>query len=171
MDAAHALSACKECLTLPLASKVLAIASLHVLRDLSPDQLEPSAVQLLSGLDDPYVTLNAIEAISVAPPSSSAELAKALLLRLSLSTSSEVRDSVARYLGEKVSLDIMEDLKEPALSGDASLRVCRPGGHAPQDHRRTGAESRRRHRVPLPGPSRGPRAQPEIRGPDAVDAG
>ena len=123
VDAAHALSACKECLTLPLASKVLAIASLHVLRDLSPDQLEPSAVQLLSSLDDPYVTLNAIEAISVAPPSSSAELAKALLLRLSLSTSSEVRDSLARYLGEKVSLDIMEDLKEPALSGNASLRA------------------------------------------------
>ena len=123
VDAAHALSACKECLTLPLASKVLAIASLHVLRDLSPDQLEPSAVQLLSGVDDPYVTLNAIEAISVAPPSSSGELAKALLLRLTLSTSAEVRDCLARYLAEKVSLDIMEDLKEPALSGDAALRA------------------------------------------------
>jgi|GEM_PF-1931408 len=123
VDGAHALSACKECLTLPLASKVLAIASLHILRDLSPDQLEPSAVQLLSSVDDPYVTLNAIEAISVAPPSSNADLAKALLLRLSRSTSNEVRDSVARYLGEKVSLDIMEDLKEPAVSGDASLRA------------------------------------------------
>jgi class 3 adenylate cyclase len=124
VDAAHALSACKECLTLPLASKVLAIASLHVLRDLSPDQLEPSAVQLLSGLDDPYVTLNAVEAISVGPPSSSGELAKALLLRLSLSSSSEVRDSVARYLGEKISLDIMEGLKEPALNGGPPLRAA-----------------------------------------------
>ena len=123
VDGVHALSACKACLTLPLASKVLAIASLHVLRDLSPDQLEPSTVQLLSGMDDPYVTLNAIEVISVAPPSSSADLAKALLLRFSLSTSSEVRDSVARCLGEKISLDIMEDLKEPALSGDTSLRA------------------------------------------------
>jgi len=123
VDAAHALSACKECLALPLASKVLAIASLHVLRDLSPEQLEPSAIQLLANLDDPYVTLNAIEAISVGPPSSSGDLAKALLLRLSLSTSSEVRDSVARYLGEKMSLDIMESLKEPALNGDASLRA------------------------------------------------
>jgi class 3 adenylate cyclase/HEAT repeat protein len=123
VDAAHALSACKECLALPLVSKVLAIASLHVLRGLSPEQLEPSAIQLLANLDDPYITLNAIEAISVDPPSSSGELAKALLARLSLSTSSEVRDSVARYLGEKMSLDIMESLKEPALNGDAPLRA------------------------------------------------
>ncbi len=123
VDAAHAVSACKECLALPLASKVLAIASLHVLRDLSPEQLEPSAIQLLANLDDPYVTLNAIEAISVGPPSSSGELANALLTRLSRATSTEVRDSVARYLGEKMTLDIMESLKEPALNGDDSLRA------------------------------------------------
>jgi class 3 adenylate cyclase/HEAT repeat protein len=122
-DAASAVKACKENLTLPLASKILAIASLHLLRELEPSLLEPSATGLLASLDDPYVTLNAIEAISAAPPTSSAELARALLTRVSLAGTSEVRDSAAGYLGEKVLLDITESLKDMALSGDDSRRA------------------------------------------------
>ena len=124
VDPARAEAACKECLALPLTSKVLAIASLHLLRDLNPAQLEPSATRLLASQDDPYVTLNALEAISVGPASASGDLAKALLARLSLSSSREVREAVARYLGEKISLDITESLKDPALSGDEERRAA-----------------------------------------------
>ena len=74
----------QECLTPPLASKVLAIASLHLLRELNPSALEPSSARLLSAQDDPYITLNAVEAISASPASSNGDLAKALLTRLSL---------------------------------------------------------------------------------------
>ena len=119
-------AACKECLTLPLASKVLAIASLHLLRELTSELLEPSATRLLASQDDPYVTLNALEAISAGPPSSSGELAKALLTALlPRRVSREVRDAAGRrYLGEKVTVDITESLKEPALTGDDARRAA-----------------------------------------------
>jgi class 3 adenylate cyclase len=68
--------------------------------------------------------MNAIEAISDGPQSSSGELAKALLARLNLGVNREVRDAVASYLGEKMSLDITESLKEPGLSGDEALRAA-----------------------------------------------
>src|SRR5271157_438580 len=123
VDIPDAEAACKECLTLPLASKILAIASLHLLRELNLGLLEPAATRLLASQDDPYVTLNALEAISAAPPSSSGELAKALLTRFSLASSREVRDALTAFLGEKVSVDITESLKEHILSGDEARRT------------------------------------------------
>ena len=113
-----AVAACKECLTTPLASKVLAIASLQLLRELSPAELEPSSARLLSAQDDPYITLNALEAINAFPASSNGELVKALLTRLTLSTSREVTESLATYLGDKVSLDINESLRDMYAGGD-----------------------------------------------------
>jgi len=124
VDVPAAEAACMECLALPLASKVLAIASLHLLREMHIELLEPSATRLLASQDDPYVTLNALEVLSAAPPSSSPELAKALLTRLSLAGSREVREAVAAFLGDKMALDITESLKEPSLSGDDALRAA-----------------------------------------------
>jgi class 3 adenylate cyclase len=124
VDPPGAEAACRECVALPLGSKVLAISSLHILRDLNPGLLEESATRLLASQDDPYVSMNALEAISLGPTSASGELAKALLARLSLSSSREVRDAVAKYLGEKISLDITESLKDPALSGDDERRAA-----------------------------------------------
>ncbi|HTP58778.1 MAG TPA: hypothetical protein VMM82_07665, partial [Spirochaetia bacterium] len=117
-----AAAACSDCLTLPLASKVLAITSLHLLRELSPSELEPSSAKLLSAQDDPYITLNAVEAITAFPATSNGDLAKALLTRLELSSNREVRESLAGYLGDKVSLDIMESLRDKYASGDASRK-------------------------------------------------
>jgi len=118
----EAVAACNECLTLPLASKVLAIASLHLLRELSPSELEPSSATLLSAQDDPYITLNAVEAISAFPASSNGDLAKALLTRLSLSTNREVIESIGVYLGDKASLDIMESLRDVYAGGDGARK-------------------------------------------------
>jgi class 3 adenylate cyclase/HEAT repeat protein len=123
-DIPAAEAACKECLALPLASKVLAISSLHLLRELHLELLEPSATRLLASQDDPYVTMNALEAISAGPPSASGELARALLSRLSLDTSREVRDALVAFLGQKVSVDIMESLKESMLSTDEARRAA-----------------------------------------------
>jgi class 3 adenylate cyclase len=123
-DIPAAEAACKECLTLPLASKVLAISSLHLLRELHLELLEPAATRLLASQDDPYVTLNALEAISGGLPSASGELARALLSRLSLDTSREVRDALVAFLGRKVSVDIMESLKESMLSTDEGRRAA-----------------------------------------------
>jgi class 3 adenylate cyclase len=117
-----AAAACNDCLTIPLASKVLAIASLHLLRELSPLELEPSSARLLAAQDDPYITLNAVEAITAFPASTNGDLAKALLTRLALSTSREVIESLSAYLGDKVSLDIMESLRDMYASGDASRK-------------------------------------------------
>jgi len=122
VDPASAEVGCKECVALPLASKVLAIASLHLLRDLRPDQLEPSATRLLASQDDPYVTMNSLEVISDGPSSTSGELAKALLTRLSLASSREVRDAIVAYLGDKMSLDITESLKDRGVGGDEAVR-------------------------------------------------
>ncbi|HUJ73885.1 MAG TPA: adenylate/guanylate cyclase domain-containing protein, partial [bacterium] len=123
-DIPSAEAACRESLALPLASKVLAITSLHLLRELNLELLEPSATRLLASQDDPYVTMNALEAISASPPTASAELARALLARLSLDSSREVRDALVAFLGQKVSVDITESLKEPALTGDDSRRAA-----------------------------------------------
>ena len=123
-DIPAAEAACKECLALPLASKVLAISSLHLLRELHLELLEPAATRLLASQDDPYVTMNALEAISAGPPSTSGELARALLSRLSLDTSREVRDALVSFLGRKVAVDITESLKEPMLSSDEGRRTA-----------------------------------------------
>jgi len=122
VNPAGAVAACNECLTPPLTSKVLAITSLHLLRELSPSELEPSSARLLSAQDDPYITLNAVEAIAASSPSSNGDLAKALLTRLSLSTSREVEESLSAYLGDKISLDIMESLRDLYASGDAARK-------------------------------------------------
>ncbi len=122
MDIPGAEAACKECLALPLASKVLAIASLHLLRELNLSLLEPAATRLLASQDDPYVTMNALEAISAGPPSTSGDLAKALLTRFSMDTSREVRDALTTFLGDKISVDVTENLKEHALSGDEARK-------------------------------------------------
>jgi class 3 adenylate cyclase len=114
----EAVAASSECLVPPLASKVLAITSLHLLRDLSPADLEPSSAHLLSVQDDPYITLNAVEAITAFPASSNGDLAKALLTRLSLSTSREVIESISAYLGDKILFDITESLRDMYASGD-----------------------------------------------------
>ena len=98
---------------------MLAIASLHLLRELSPSALEPSSARLLSAQDDPYITLNAVEAITASPASASGDLVKALLTRLSLAASREVIGSISAYLGDNVSLDIMESLRDMYASGDA----------------------------------------------------
>ena len=124
VDIPAAEAACKECVSLPLASKVLAIASLHLLRELHLELLEPAATRLLASQDDPYVTLNALETISAGEPSSNGDLAKALLTRFSLAGSREVRDALVAALGEKVAVDITESLKEPALTGDDERRAA-----------------------------------------------
>jgi class 3 adenylate cyclase/HEAT repeat protein len=120
VDVPGAVAACGECLSPPLASKVLAIASLHLLRELSPSELVPASARLLAAQDDPYVTLNAVEAISTSPASANGDLAKALLTRLSLATNREVVASLSAYLGEKISLDITERLKDMYTGGDAA---------------------------------------------------
>ena len=118
VDPAAAMAACEECLTPPLASKVLAITSLHLLRELNPSALEPSTARLLSAQDDQYITLNAVEAISASPASSNGDLAKALLTRLSLAGSREVIESLSIYLGDRISLDIMDRLRDLYAGGD-----------------------------------------------------
>ncbi len=122
VDVPSAEAACRECLTLPLSSKVLAIASLHLLRELNTALLEPAATRLLASQDDPYVTMNALEAISGGPPSSNGELARALLTRLSMDCTPEVRNALTTFLGDKVAVDITESLKEHMLSGDEPRR-------------------------------------------------
>ena len=122
VDPQSAVAACNDCLVPPLGSKVLAIASLHLLREISPEALEPSSARLLSTQDDPYITLNAVEAFSASAPSASGDLAKSLLTRLSLAASREVIESLSAFLGEKISLDIMESLKDMYSEGDAARK-------------------------------------------------
>ena len=121
VDAAGAEAACGESLGLPLASKVLAIASLHLLRGLRPDTLESRAAALIASMDDPYVIMNAVEAISGGVPSAHPGLARALVSRLS-SSGREVKESVAAFLGEGVSLDITESIRDAAFSKDPATR-------------------------------------------------
>jgi class 3 adenylate cyclase/HEAT repeat protein len=124
LDVPASEAACKECVALPLLSKVLAIAALHLLREIRPELLEPAATRLLASQDDPYVTMNALEVLSAGAPSGSGELAKALLTRFSLASAREVRDALVAALGEKVAVDITESLKELIQSGEEARRAA-----------------------------------------------
>jgi class 3 adenylate cyclase len=124
VDPRRAEEACGECLALPLASKVLAIAALHLLRELHGEMLVPAATRLISAQDDPYVTMNALEAIATGSPLDDADLARALLARFAMTSSREVQDALVSFLGESIAHDITESLKEPALTGDDRRRAA-----------------------------------------------
>ena len=102
----------KACLAPPVSSKILAIASLHLLAGLDPATLEPAAAALLAGPEDVHLALNAIEAIGTLPPTSNGQVAAALIGVMRRTANRELLENAAACLGEKLDVDITAGLSD-----------------------------------------------------------
>ncbi len=103
---------CKASLTPPVTSKILAIASLHLLAVLDQPSLAPAVAAVLAGPEDAHLALNAIEAIGTLPPTSSGPVATALIGVLRRTTNRELLEKAATCLGEKADVDITAGLSD-----------------------------------------------------------
>ncbi len=103
---------CKACLAPPVASKILAIASLHLLAVLEPATLPPAVAAVLSGPEDVHLALNAIEALGTLPPTSSGPVAAALIGVMRRTANRELLEKAATCLGEKADVDITAGLSD-----------------------------------------------------------
>lgn len=99
VDPGQATRLCEECLTLPVFSKICAIASLRLLRELDWKRMEPAVLRLLQSTEDPNILLNLIDVLCSLKPPLCGELIKALLNRLLSSQEREVLGRLAGLLG------------------------------------------------------------------------
>jgi class 3 adenylate cyclase/predicted transcriptional regulator len=110
VDGKKTAESCIECMTPPIESKILAIASIHLMRDLSWAQVEPKVAQMIGEIRESYILLNLIDALSALNISFSKELVKALLNRILFDTDKEVVARSQLLLGEKADANILDDL-------------------------------------------------------------
>ena len=112
IDKQKTTAACQECMTPPIPSKILAIASIRLLKDLDWDIMEPSVVALLGGSEDPHILLNLLDALLASGFSLKGDATSVLLEHLRTKTEKEVLTRVAKVLAEKASFGIFETLKD-----------------------------------------------------------
>ncbi len=100
-----------QCLTPPIRVKMLAIASIRLLKDLDWSLVAPAIVNLLGATADSHVLLNLMDALAsleVAPEDSFVEL---LLKRLRLSTDLEVAARIAEVVAARAGPVAFEPLR------------------------------------------------------------
>jgi class 3 adenylate cyclase len=112
IDSRKTTQACRECLTPPVLSKVLAIAAMHLLVELDWQVMESSVIELINGSEDAYILLNLIDALSAAKFTVSAECIKTLIETLEVSRNREVISRISEFLGENAGFSSFRMLKE-----------------------------------------------------------
>ena len=110
VDAGRTESACFECLTPPVKSKILAIASVRLLKWLRWERVEPAIIKLLTETNDPYILLNTMDALTASDLPFGSELIKTVMNRFIFDTDPEILSRVAGFLSEKANTDIIHDL-------------------------------------------------------------
>jgi class 3 adenylate cyclase/HEAT repeat protein len=118
----QAVGICRQCLTPPVASKILAIAALYQLATLDRSAFEPAVAAMLGGPEDAYLTLNAVDAIAALPPTPSGAVAAALLGVLRRTTNREILEKAAACLGEATEIDLASGLRDLYRLGGALQR-------------------------------------------------
>jgi class 3 adenylate cyclase len=104
VDPQSALAACRECMTPPVTSRVLAIAAIEMVKDADLAAMEPTLINLLHE-NDRYIRLALLDALSVgAAPGDS--LLRAILQLFSVETDKEVASKLAELLGGKADIGI-----------------------------------------------------------------
>ena len=110
VDAERTEAACFECLVPPVKSKILAIASVHLLKWLRWERIEPSVIKLLTETNDAYILLNAVEALTASNLPFSSELVKTVMNRFIFDTDPEILSRIGGFLSEKAEAGIIHDL-------------------------------------------------------------
>jgi class 3 adenylate cyclase len=123
VDRKAATALCTECLRPPVFSKILAIAAIHLLRELDWAVVEPAVVKLLASGEERYILLNLIDALSGEGFALSGQLVKALVQLLRTGTDPEVLQRAADALGLQHSFDVCESL----IGGFAQAEAWRQG--------------------------------------------
>ncbi len=110
VDRKQTTAICSECLRPPSFSKILAIAAVHLLKELDWAVMEPAVVKLLGSGEDPYILLNLIDALSGMGVALSGQLVKALVQLLRLGKDREVLQRAADILGLQYAFNVCENL-------------------------------------------------------------
>jgi class 3 adenylate cyclase len=110
VDTEKTEAACFECLIPPVKSKILAIASVRLLKWLRWERIQPSIIKLLTETNDPYILLNAMDALTASDLPFSCELVKTVLNRFIFDTDPEILSRIAGFLSIKANTDIIHDL-------------------------------------------------------------
>jgi len=110
VDTEKTTSLCRECIKLPLHSKILAITTTHILKDLEWSVMEQGVMKLLEQTEEPYIILNLIDAISTMSIPFNSELRKLLLNRFILNNDLEIISRIGGLIGEKADTGVIDDL-------------------------------------------------------------
>ncbi len=126
VDKGAAIAGCVECLTIPLTSKICAIASVRLMRNLDSGPFEASVAALLGGCADPHVLLNLVDALAGSAVPATAQTTEAVLSLFIKGTHQETLQAVARFLARQSSLDLLQGIAncyEPAPGWKRALAL------------------------------------------------
>lgn len=112
VDAAKATELCRRLIEPPIDSKILAIATARLLRELEWTKLEPAVVRLIAAPEDSLVLLNLIDALSVSEQGTSLEVLKAMVSLLHHGEIREVVQQAGAYLAAQQAPNLLESLLE-----------------------------------------------------------
>jgi class 3 adenylate cyclase len=115
-------AACIECLTPPVKSKICAIASVRLLKQLRWERVEPAVIKLITETSDPYILLNSIDALTASDFSFSGELITTVMNRLIFDNDQEILTTVAGFLSAKANPEIVNDLIDIFNKSGASTK-------------------------------------------------
>jgi class 3 adenylate cyclase/HEAT repeat protein len=113
---------CRRCLSIPVASKILAIAAIRLANALGEKEFEAELAALIaSGSDEePYITLNIVDSLSVRRNRLPGQLSGALLHCFHREHGAEVLARIADCLGEKADSDLLEGIYKVYFECDAA---------------------------------------------------
>ncbi|HET6485771.1 MAG TPA: adenylate/guanylate cyclase domain-containing protein [Spirochaetia bacterium] len=112
VNLARTAQLCRECMRTPVVSKLLAIASVHLLKDLDWSSMESSVLGLLTGADDTNVLLNLFEALASSDRSLNGEILKTLLGVVRLGPNRQVVQEAAELLAGQPGSEALDAVKE-----------------------------------------------------------
>jgi len=112
VDVNKTMLLCKECIKPPVFSKILAIATVHLLKDLDWTFMESSVIELLKETNDSYILINLIDSLFNINYPFSQDMIKTLLNRLQFINDQEIISKIAELIGEKADFGVFDILKD-----------------------------------------------------------
>jgi len=121
VDPQPALEACRQCMTPPVSSRILAIAAIELVKDKELGAMEPTLINLLHE-NDRYIRLALLDALSAGTVLGDG-LLRAILQLFVLETDKEVVSKLADLLGSKANMAISLALIEVYEGLDEGKKV------------------------------------------------
>jgi class 3 adenylate cyclase/HEAT repeat protein len=110
LDRAGTSELCVQCLTPPIESKSLAVASIKLLKNLEWDLLEPKVINLISQTSDQFILVKLIDALTASAIPVSVELIIVLMGRMVFESDQEALFKLSGILSSRADYDIIDGL-------------------------------------------------------------